>query len=78
MSTQPSVIERTRETQCDRLLRLLKWADGQWVNLPHILNLGIASHTKIISLLREKGHVIDIDREQVGGQLRTRYRLVKA
>lgn len=86
MSTQPSVIERTRETQCQRLLRLLKnhagWTDGNgeqsWVSLPTIMNLGIASHSKIVSLLRAQGNNIEMERHTVNGQLRTRYRLVTA
>ena len=69
-----------RDTQCDRLLRLLRnsrYFFGEWVTLHDILSLHIASHTKIISLLRKKGNNIEIDRQnKADGQMWTRYRLV--
>jgi hypothetical protein len=73
----------TRQTQCERLLKLLekyyhpdpdKWA---WCPLPVILNLGIASHTRIISYLRQAGHEIECEKKWVNGEYHTRYRLVK-
>jgi hypothetical protein len=44
-------------TQQERLLRLLQ--KKKVVPLPLIRKLGIASHTKVISCLRDKGHLID-------------------
>lgn len=83
---------RNRETQQDRLLELLEsasaWAtpyfpEDSWVSLPQILDLRprIASHTKIISNLREKlrlvGSDIECEEKFVNGEMHTRYRLVK-
>ena len=66
-----------RDTQCDRLLCILACHQGGWLGLPAILGLHIASHTKIISLLRKRGYNIEIERQnKADGQMWTRYRLV--
>ena len=74
-----------RNKQADRILTLLesckhvadKWGKEAWCDLPHILALGIASHTRRISDLRKRGHVIECRKEWVDGQCRTKYRLVR-
>lgn len=86
MNISAPAVQRTRESQCDRLLRLLEryrtvadtvhHEEFAWVILPQIVALGIASHTKIISILRET-HNIEIERKTVDGQLHVRYKLVK-
>ena len=75
----------TRETQADRVLELLEWYHlksikenyNLWCPLPKIMQLGIACHTRRISDLRKRGHVIECQRETVDGQVRTKYRLVR-
>lgn len=72
-----------RVSQELRLLSLLEWTleryrgGDEWVKLPEIMCLGIASHTKIISNLRESGYNIECDKQWVGGEYHTRYRLVR-
>ena len=65
-----------RISQADRLLRLLAQALVP-VELPRIMALGIASHTRRISDLRKRGYNIVCEKETVNGQVRTKYRLVK-
>jgi hypothetical protein len=45
------------------------------VGLPHILGLGIASHTRGIHELRKAGHIIEKREQYVGHQRRVWYRL---
>lgn len=52
----------TRQTQQRRLLDLLR--SREWVSLPAILDLHIASYTRRISELREQGFVI-INRKEL-------------
>lgn len=74
---------KSHETQANRLLRLLENKlnmepnDG-WIDLPWIMRLGIACHTRRIHELRKAGHVIELRDEYVDGQRRTAYRLVKS
>jgi helix-turn-helix protein len=78
MTTQ--TLDEQRTGQADRLLRLLEYAAelGTYVPLPAIMALGIASYTRRISDLRQRGFRIECERERTdSGQLRTRYRLVR-
>jgi Helix-turn-helix domain len=67
------------QTQRDRILRLLEiQPSGNWVPLPAILSLGIASHTRRIHELRKVGHEIEMQSWYSGPNNRhTAYRLVK-
>ena len=69
------------QKQADRILALLQstfYAYNpdrfDWVPLPDILALGIASHTRRIFELR-KEWIIELRDERVDGQRRTSYRL---
>lgn len=74
-----------RISQEQRILMLLEQMDSlgrapgepDWVPLPRLLSLRIASYTRRITDLRRKGHVILTRREWKDGQLQTAYRLVK-
>jgi hypothetical protein len=48
-----------RQTQRDRIIRLLVEARGGWVPLPRILDLGIAQYSARIFELRRLGFAID-------------------
>jgi len=63
-----------RENQAQRILMLLKHAND-WVSLPRILELGIASHTRRIHELRKAGHNIEMEDLWEGRQRRVWYRL---
>jgi hypothetical protein len=65
-----------RLAQCERILRLLRRYEGNWVPLPEIMSLKIASHTRRIHELRKSGHAIELRRESVNGQTHTAYRLL--
>jgi hypothetical protein len=71
-----------REGQEKRLLDLLRLDEEifsyRWVSLPEILDLRprIASHTRIISYLRQHGHNVECEETWVDGEMHTRYRLV--
>lgn len=66
-----------RQTQCQRIWELLFSGFGNWVSLPQIMKLGIASHTRRIHELRKAGHIIE-KREQYQGHSRhVWYRLVR-
>jgi hypothetical protein len=67
----------SRKSQCERLLALLEVYHPGWVGLPRIMQLGIASHTRIISYLLAAGHSIECQREYIEGSMYTKYRLVK-
>jgi hypothetical protein len=58
-----------------RVLALLM--SREWVSLPDLLDLRIASYTRRISDLRDKGHDIICETEWVDGVRHSRYRLVK-
>ena len=60
-------------SQSQRILRLLE--QRQWVSLPEILALGIASHTRRLSDLREGGYEIECESTWKGRERHTRYRL---
>lgn len=73
-----------RKSQCDRILALLReakrWAvaeDEGWVPLPNIMRLGIASHTRRIHELRERGFEIAMRDEWTGRERHTAYKLTK-
>ena len=61
------------------ILNKLERADGGWVSLPDLVfydgHCFIASHTKIISNLRDKGHIITCRKEVVEGQHHVWYKL---
>jgi hypothetical protein len=63
-----------RQFQADRILCLLK--QHEWVDLPQIMNLRIASHTRRISDLRKRGYEITVEKVRVDGSLHTRYKLL--
>lgn len=63
----------TRNRQSERILELLQ--QREWVDLPTILRLGIASHTRRISDLRRRGLTVECRKQWVDGQLRTAYKL---
>jgi Helix-turn-helix domain len=67
--------------QCDRILSLLEnrlnvESNEGWVDLPWIMRLGIACHTRRIHELRKAGYVIEMHEEREGTQRRTAYRLL--
>jgi hypothetical protein len=68
-----------QQSQCQRILSCLEsvgqWSRDGWVGLPHILGLGIASHTRGIHELRKAGHIIEKREQYVGHQRRVWYRL---
>jgi len=43
----------------ERLLRLLERFQGEWVDLPTILNLRVAQYNARIKQLRDEGYVIE-------------------
>jgi hypothetical protein len=66
-----------RETQCQRLLNLLREHRGHDVDLPLILNLRIASYTRRLTDLRRKGYDIRCSPYRTrDGELRSAYQLV--
>ena len=65
----------THTSQAQRILNLLREYEGNWLPLPEILALGIASHTRRIFELRKKW-VIEMREEWVGQQRQTAYRLL--
>jgi hypothetical protein len=68
-----------RETQCARILDLLKERAGTWVPLPTILDLHIAQYNARIFQLRANGHNIENKIERGDdGQVRSWYRLLIA
>jgi len=62
-------------TQRDRLLNLLRSANGGWVPLPELLSLGIAQYNARIFELRRMGQEIECKQEQHGRTKHTFYRL---
>jgi hypothetical protein len=64
-----------RLTQQKRLLDLLR--SREWVGLPEILDLRIASYTRRLSDLRDEGHIIECETSWVKGVKHSRYRLVR-
>ena len=65
-----------RKSQADRILTLLDTYNGEWVALPRIMGLGIASHTRRISDLRKRGLNVECRKEWIDGQLHTAYRII--
>jgi hypothetical protein len=61
--------------QADRILELLQKHRGEFVPLPVIMRLGIASHTRRLHELR-KEWVIEIQDIRAGGERHTAYKLV--
>ena len=64
-----------RQKQADRILALLQAHAGEWVELPEILSLQIASFTRRIFELRQDGHLIENKTCSMGGQCHSAYRL---
>jgi hypothetical protein len=62
--------------QCERILKLLESYAPNFVPLPEILDLRIASHTRRIHELRKAGHVIEMREHREGMERHTEYRLV--
>jgi hypothetical protein len=69
---------RGKATQASVILQLLRTAreQGRAVELPELLNTRIAQIQARLYELRRKGHVIENELEHVGGEVRSRYRLV--
>jgi Helix-turn-helix domain len=65
-----------RHKQTDAILALLEEANGQWVPLPAILQLGIAQYNSRILELRRTGHRIENRVESANGARHSWYRLV--
>ena len=63
-----------RKSQADRVLNLLR--SKEWVRLPEILDLRVANYTARLSDLRKQGYTIECVKENVRGELHTRYRLL--
>lgn len=66
-----------KPTQRDRVLNLLREANGEWVSLTRILELRIAQFGARILELRRAGHNIENRTEEVDGETHSWYRLVK-
>lgn len=69
--------EARRSTQRERILGLLRAAEGNWIALPEILALGIAQYNSRIKELRTAGYDIQNRRETVNGAVHSWYRLVR-
>ena len=67
---------RSRDTQRDRILRLLQSRAGQWVPLYEITPLAAHYNTRIKEL-RERGHIIDNHTRHVDGVVHSWFRLVE-
>jgi hypothetical protein len=63
-----------RQTQCERILRRLLDAHGEWVPLPEIMAHAAQYNARIFSL-RRAGHNIENRTQEVDGQCRSWYRL---
>lgn len=63
-------------SQPQRMLLLLR--SKKFITLPEIMDLKIASHTKVISNLRKEGYAIDNKEKYVKGVWHSTYELVKA
>jgi len=70
----PLYVPEKRQSQQDRILALLQ--SKEWVTLPEILNLRIASFTRRITSLRRAGWVIETEVTQVGRERHSRYKLI--
>jgi len=64
-----------RKTQQQRILALLR--SKEWVTLPEMMQLFIASRTARITELRHLGYQIECVTERVNGETRSKYRLVE-
>lgn len=64
-----------RQSQCDRLLALIKSYGSFGCPLPEIMKLGIACHTRRIFELRKQGYNIQCETEWVNGIRHSRYKL---
>jgi hypothetical protein len=64
------------KAQSEKLLAFFEARAGEWIPLPDILALGMASHTRRIHELR-KHHNIEMRDQRFGEQRRVWYRLVK-
>jgi len=66
-----------KPTQRDRVLDLLREANGEWVSLTRILELRIAQFGARILELRRAGYNIENRTEEVAGETHSWYRLVR-
>ena len=64
-----------RRNQCERILELLRGANGQWVPLPRILDLRISQYSARIFTLRREGHQIENKTQTVDGRRHSWFRL---
>jgi hypothetical protein len=67
-----------RQNQYERLLTYFTYHRGEWIPLPNLMNLRMASLTKRISELRAAGHVIQIREKRVGPERHVEYRYAPA
>lgn len=67
---------KRRNTQRDRILRLLEENSGQWVPLPRVLELGIAQYGARILELRRMSHQIENRVKHCNGVVHSWFRLV--
>jgi hypothetical protein len=77
MIQQLLALEQAREPksrQQQRILALLR--SKEWISLPEILDLRIASYTRRLSDLRELGFRIECETKWVNGVRHSKYRLL--
>ncbi len=67
---------KSRDSQCDRILRLLQSRAGQWVPLYEITPLA-AQYNRRIRELSARGHIIDSHTRRVDGVVHSWFRLVE-
>ena len=67
---------RVRQTQRDKILRLLQERAGQWVPVFEIAALACQYNARLKEL-REQGYQIENENRHVGGQVHSSYRLVE-
>lgn len=56
---RPRGLPRQDTAGCERLLRLFREFEGDWIELPAILRLGVAQYNARIKQLRDEGFVIE-------------------
>ena len=73
--TFPKTKEHVKPTQADVLLAMLReaWLNGKPVELPQVMQAGIAQYGARVAELRERGFVIDNEMERTAGRVLSRY-----
>ncbi len=67
---------KSRDSQRDRILRLLQEREGEWIPLYEITPLA-AQYSARIHELRAQGHIIDNHTRHVNGVVHSWFRLVE-